>query len=85
MTYDEFIALGRPDAELGGDLAPHPVAHREDHVQVVVGQCSADLAAALLANCSEFPNSCDGVDAIRIRSLMGACDDDDDDDEEEDQ
>lgn len=52
-----------PLAELGAARRAHPVAHRQDHVQVVQVGFALDPAAALILNCQGFLDSC------RLRQL----------------
>lgn len=49
---------GGPLAELGAARGAHPVAHRQDHVQVVQRGLALDPAAALVLNCQGFLDSC---------------------------
>jgi hypothetical protein len=51
-------ALGRPDAKARRDMAFHPVADRDDQVEVVVIDEALDLAPALDANQQVFLVSC---------------------------
>ena len=52
-SFDDVFAqaLGGPNTKLGGNARLDAVAHRDDGVEVVVLEGSADLPGAFLANC----------------------------------
>ena len=52
-----FENLGGPFTKLHATLGFHPVANRDDHVQIVVINFPLNLTLALLANYPEFPDS----------------------------
>ena len=47
-----------PFAELYGSFIVDLEAHRNDHLQIIVGQLTGNLPGSLGLNCSEFPNGC---------------------------
>lgn len=64
VIKDEFFdniflePLGAPDRESRGNQAFHPLAHRDDHVLIVVVQRTLYFAISLGSNCQVFLDSC---------------------------
>ena len=62
--------LSRSDAELGRLNAVHPVADRDDGVQVVELDLAGNVAVALSLNSSNFSKSCRFIQFSRIVDLL---------------
>ena len=50
--------LRGPDAEARGNMAFDPVAHRDNHVQIIIFQLALNLTGSLLLNCQNSFDSC---------------------------
>ena len=62
MALALTISSAKPAAlnvgEMGGHMAFYPVAHRNNHVQIVIIQLSPNIPLTLPANCQIFFDSC---------------------------